>query len=366
MRYTLFGKDTKGGFKEWSVEAIGDEVYISHGKHLGKMQIKVTKCSGKNVGRSNETSPNEQAILEAQAKYNKQLDKLYRPTFEELELVGNELPMLAHDFTKVGHRMTFPCYASAKLDGVRCIARITSGNVTMTSRGGKAYNVPDHIQDGLQRLLELLQVDKLVLDGELYIHGMPLQDIVSCVKKPNKNTTDLKFYIFDVPDDTPWSNRMLSLEMWVGAYLLDGYIPGLEVVPNMLVNNIEEARKLLYNFMEEGYEGLMLRDPDGLYEYNHRSSSLMKWKEFQEVEALVYDLEEDKLGEAVLLVRLPNGVSFKCKMRGTHDTRLYANQLSLVENWITVRFQQYTKDDVPQFPVGISTRVCDESGNPLE
>lgn len=366
MFNTLYGKSKSGKVKEWKVWTEGNTLVISHGYIDGKKTLKATVCEPKNVGRSNETSGEEQAFLEAQSRWNKQVDKCYRQSVEECLVVGELLPMLAHDYTKVGHRMEYPCYISAKLDGVRCLAKVTPEKVTLTSRGGKQYPVPAHIDKGLKNLLGHLGVKEILLDGELYIHGMQLQDIVSCVKKPNKNTPLLNFYIFDVPSDKPWNLRNMDLELWIGAYILEGFIPGLEIVTNQMVYNEEEARALLMSYMEAGYEGIILRSMEGMYEFNHRSSGLMKWKEFQDIEAKVFKVEEDRLGEGVLHVILPNGIQFKCKMRGSHEYRVLESQLKLTNQWITVRFQQYTKDGVPQFPVGINARECDENGTPLE
>ena len=366
MLVPLFGKSKSGKIKEWRVWTEGSEVVISHGYIDGKKSIKRTVCKGKNVGRSNETTPEQQALFEANARWKKQIDKCYRESAEECVDVGELLPMLAHDYTKVGHRMPYPCYVSPKLDGVRCLCRITAEDVVFTSRGGKNYPVPTHLWKSLQELRSTLGEEEILLDGELYIHGMPLQDIVSCVKKHNDNTHKLEYWIFDVPSEAFWDIRMMSLELWIGSVALEGYLPGLVVVPNLRVDSEEGARLEMNKYLEAGFEGMMLRDPAAGYEFNHRSSGLMKWKDFQDIEAHVLSVSEDRLGEGVLHVRLKSGIEFDCKMRGTHEERLVSEQAKLVGKWITVRFQQYTKDEVPQFPVGICERNCDEEGNPLE
>ncbi len=359
----LFGLDTKGNVKVWSVKVVGDEVHVSHGRKDGKMQTKVTKCEAKNIGRANETTPEEQALFEAQSKVNKQVDKLYRE--EEHELYGladlNQLPMLAHDYTKVGHRMPYPCHVSPKLDGVRCLAVIEPGSVRFQSRGGKTYKVPPHIFDALQKLLLKVEQDKLILDGELYIHGVSLQNIVSCVKKPNELTPSLEFWIFDVPSDDVWSTRYANLSnLGLCLELTDP----LKIVNNINCEHEEHARQMLAYFMERGFEGIMLRNPDGPYQFNYRSPYLMKWKEFQDTEAKVVGVKKDKNGEGVLKCRLANGVEFECKMVGSHDYRRFDSMMTLMGAWITVKFQALTDDGVPQFPVGLCVRDCDSNGYP--
>ncbi|MFW3388099.1 UNVERIFIED_CONTAM: hypothetical protein RF648_19100, partial [Kocuria sp. CPCC 205274] len=248
------------------------------------------------------------------------------------------------------------------LDGVRCIASITqSGDVTLTSRGGKTYPVPKHIGKALALLKHRSGIN--IFDGELYIHGLPLQDIVSCVKKENVNTPRLEFHIFDIPHGiNQWSSRLAELNRAKSV----NECKCLHFVPNKLCSNEEDARKHLQEWVELGFEGLMIRNEYGRYEFNHRSADLQKWKLMQDLEAKVVDLEEDKNGEAVCICELKNKIQFKCKMKGTHEQREYRNSKHLIGKWITVQYQALTKDGVPQFPVGLRIRECDSEGNPIE
>lgn len=359
---TLYGKDSKGGIKVWTVEAIGDEVHVSHGKLGGKIQTKVTVCKPKNVGRANETTAESQAALEAESKYRKQIDKLYRPTVEELSEVGNKLPMLAHDYTRVAHRIHYPCDVSAKLDGVRCITEITPDTLCMTSRGGKPYNVPYHVYEELEELYMHSGVD--VLDGEIYKHGLALQDIVSAVKKDNPNTGSLEYWIFDLPSEKPWNERREELaKLQEKAAELE--LRHIKFVLNVRVETEDEARLVMNHYLERGFEGMMLRNLDGLYRFNHRSPDLQKWKDMVNLEAKVIDITRDKLDEGVLLCEMQNGKTFECKMKGQHVYRAYGSMLTLKGQWVTVKFQQFSNDGIPIFPVGMCVRDCDNEGNPL-
>lgn len=358
---TLYGKDSKGGFKVWSVKAEGSQVLVSHGKLDGKIQTKVTQCVGKNIGRANETTPEEQAIIEAAAKYKKQIDKLYRPTIEELEGIGGLLPMLAHDYTKVGHRMPYPCLVSPKLDGVRAIAQHKGSTAVMTSRGGKGYEVPYHLHVELMMLFE--ETGLSLFDGEIYKHGMALQDIVSAVKKTNEDTESLEYWIFDVPSDKPWKDREGDIsDVFQAIEKLK--LTHIKIVLNAIAEKEEEAREAMNFYLERGFEGLMLRDPSAPYVFNHRSAGLMKWKDFYDLEAKVIEVTRDKLDEGVLQCQMPNGNLFECKMRGKHVYREYGSMKTLIGSWITVRYQQFTNDGIPQFPVGVGVRECDENGWP--
>lgn len=148
----LYGLDKSGKHKVWSIWTEGEMLCIEHGSENGKMQTKCENIQGKNIGRANETTPEKQAELEAESRWRKQIDKGYRETKEELEELPL-LPMLAADYLKQGHRIKYPCYASAKLDGVRCLAIRHHNEVQLKSRGGKDYSVP-HIQQELMYAMQ--------------------------------------------------------------------------------------------------------------------------------------------------------------------------------------------------------------------
>ena len=118
---TLYGLNKNGGYKIWKIWTDGSVLCIEHGSDGGKQQRKTETIEGKNIGRSNETTPEQQAELEAMSRYRKQIDKGYRENKDDLTELPL-LPMLASDYLKQGHRIKYPCYGSPKLDGVRCLA----------------------------------------------------------------------------------------------------------------------------------------------------------------------------------------------------------------------------------------------------
>lgn len=362
---TLYSVDKNKGLKQWSTWVNGAEIKILHGKFGGKQQLKTFTATAKNVGRANETTPEQQAILEMQSRIRKQHDKGYRATIEEARIAAeaNRLPMLASDYTKVGHRITYPCYVSPKLDGVRCIARVEGTTVTLTSRGGKSYPVPNQIHDSVLRLSELTGIT--CFDGEIYVHGHALQDIISAIKKPNQLTPSLEFWIFDIPSDAAWERRLADLSRCDSRiYACD--LGHISVVLNTMAESEQEAREFMDSYISAGFEGMMLRNINGMYEWNNRSGDLHKWKNFLEEEFLVFGFETDALGEAVYHISLGDNKSFKAKPRGTHEQRLSSNFANYLGKWVTVRYQQLTNDGVPQFGVIVGTRECTAEGVPLE
>lgn len=360
IKETLYGSPKGGKIKQWSVYVEGDTVIVEWGRVGGKLQTKDTVCKPKNVGRSNETTAEEQAILEANAKWVKQYDnQLYRYTPEEAQKVGELLPMLAIDGSKKPEKIEYPCDKQPKLDGVRCMVYSEDGEIKAISRKGKFYKLHPELYKELEKMLKDHELNKL--DGELYIHGQKLQNIVSAVRNEDSELHDsVKFYLFDIPlTGIPWKDRKKLLDKIPQGFHVN-------VVRSAQVNNFTEAERSVGEFMQVGFEGTILRNLDGMYEFNHRSNDLIKLKTMYDSECYVVDCTEDKNGEGVLHCTWgKDGIDFKMKMKGSHDQRLYENQKQFIGSWITFKYQAKTEAGRPQFPVGLQVRECDEEGNPL-
>ena len=123
----LYGLTSKKKVKIWKVSvldlengtaAIDQEYGELGGKLIYNRKIIYT---GKNIGKSNETSPFIQATLEAQSKYLKKIEQEgYSLDKDNLRIP--QLPMLAQSWDKMKHKITYPCYLQPKLDGIRCFA----------------------------------------------------------------------------------------------------------------------------------------------------------------------------------------------------------------------------------------------------
>lgn len=350
---TLYGLDKKDGCKVWSISTEGDELIITHGKEGGKMQTKREAIKGKNIGRANETTPAEQAELEAMSRWRKQIDKGYRETKAELTELPL-LPMLANDYLKQGHRIKYPCFGSPKLDGVRCLAIRHPHRVELKSRGGKEYIVP-HIQE--QLMIVMREGD--VFDGELYIHGKYLEEIVSCVKKINDNTPDLEFIIFDVVNNESYEHRLITIQSLRRYTLSCVEAPSIDVINFCELENEEHMKEKHKEYVAQGYEGIMLRNYEGKYESGKRSADLQKYKEFFDQEFQIVAVGEDRSGNAVLRVFDPvAGEAFDvCYGDFEERKRQLLEWQSYIGKALTVKFQTRYKDSrLPQFPTGVMIR----------
>lgn len=347
----LFGLDKGGGHKIWLIWTEGDQLYIQHGKVGGKLQTKQETVEPTNIGRANYRDGAAQAEFEAESRYKKQIDKGYRPTIEELKDLPT-MPMLALDYKEAGHRIKFPAYGSKKLDGVRCLSIKENGKVVLRSRGGKEYYVKHVVEQ-----LEQVQPDGTKWDGELYIHGEELEDIQSAAKKLNALTSRIKFCIFDVVTDDTYLGRLAVLGSFVRTCVKN--TSHLEVVDNEFLATPEDVKHWHDVYVRDGYEGVMVRNFQGLYESGKRSGDLQKYKEFIDEEFEVTGVEEDRNGNAVLVLWDPTAnSSFTCGY-GDFDERKrqLANPENYIGRWLTVKyFKRFKKTLLPQFPTGVCFR----------
>ncbi|EPP6131514.1 hypothetical protein ACUU01_005749, partial [Escherichia coli] len=183
----LYKQNKDGSFNVWSCVAVGDKVITTYGKENGKMMFEEYTAEPKNIGKKNERNAEQQALFEVAAKYKKQVDrKGYAYTKESAQNTEKVGVQLAHDAAKVSHAkyLKFPADAQPKLDGVRCrISRhLSIGSVfTAYSRENTIYKIPTELIPDIMAMLRLHKdVDEF--DGEIYAHGLDLEDIVSMIK----------------------------------------------------------------------------------------------------------------------------------------------------------------------------------------
>lgn len=114
---TLYKKSSTGKVQIWKICVDGNKICIEHGQRGGKIQNTIEEVKkGKNIGKENETTPEQQAELKAESKYKKQLDKGYVESLDNVDEIVY-LPMLAHTFDKRKNDIKYPCCVQRKFDG---------------------------------------------------------------------------------------------------------------------------------------------------------------------------------------------------------------------------------------------------------
>ena len=374
---TMYQKGAKGETRVWSIRVnVNDEniehatITRSHGVLEGKMNT-VTRIitTGKNIGKSNETTPHQQAIAEATSVAKKKSDEGYSQTIEDRGKVPVILPMLAHDWNKVNIKPTVPLYTQPKIDGVRMIAVRGDGHdITLTTRKGKPIVSMEHIAVVLRKIMP----KNFIFDGELFSEEKTFEEITGIVRRntPKKGEEDasdaIKYYIFDafnVGDELMPFDKRSDLLIKYGHL---GCHPHIENSPIVLVETrlITEPHMIdeVHNqYTSEGHEGTMYRTPKGHYKIRLRSRDLLKRKDFETEEYKITDAVEadgkDK-GTVIWVCETPDGTTFNVRSRGTLEQRgkWWEEREEHIGKMLTVRFQNLSEFGVPRFPVGLAFR----------
>jgi DNA ligase-1 len=209
---------------------------------------------------------------------------------------------LAHDSANHEGKVTGQKLIEVKLDGVRVITVVyPSGQVDMYSRNGKELANFPHIAKQLAKHAVFF-AEPTVLDGE--IMSASFQDLMKQVhRKSDVQSTDAVMNLFDIVTLREFQagvsehrqiDRSFTLSAWY-EHIKD-HMPNVTVVGQELVDldtTKGQARFKMINTqaVAGGYEGIMIKDPDAVYECK-RSIAWLKLKPFIEVSLTVIGVEE--------------------------------------------------------------------------
>ena len=162
--------------------------------------------------------------------------------------------------------------------------------------------------------------------------------------------------VYDMITTAPYEARKASLEA-----LFATPFAALRLLPTEECKTKEDLKGLHDLYVAEGYEGLILRNKTGLYAINHRSKDLQKYKEFLDAEfdvtGFTVGVGSDE-GCVIWTCRTDEGKEFSCRPKGTHESRQEALKTARGQlgKKLTVRFQEWTAEKKPRFPVGVAFR----------
>lgn len=371
MEITLYknhGTGASSSIGTWKISVTDNsELKISHARIFGGQEVtRIIQVEGKNIGKKNETTPYEQAHKEMESRIKKQKDKGYVENLEcaqedAVNSLGFEPPVLATVFEKVKPENIDwdSAYLQPKLNGNRCLYK----DGKLYSRRGKEIHLP-HLVEGILNV----GLGEYHLDGEIYVHGMPLQKINSLIKKPTEESEVLEFHIYDVVDkNLPFWDRFVC-EFEAGIY------GKIVIVETVRCPNEEILHNVTASYVESGYEGSMLRFGNQGYEVGKRSRKLLKVKSYKDTEAKVVGYAERSpntlverstgiektLANFVWVCQNPfNPVTtFDVTPQGTWEEvdKEWLTREEGVGKILTFKYFELSEDKIPQQPIMLSWR----------
>lgn len=360
----LFQKDRKGKARTYtvSVETIDGvpAVVTRSGIVGGKISQKNAFVrKGTNVGRANEKTPFEVANFKCGNKWQDAFEHNYVQDINDIDNPPKFIhPMLGLKAKKQG----FPCWAQPKLDGIKSFsirAGIPQWNFPpedmLQSRGRKSLNATlPHIKKACDEVFG----NHTNHDGEVYLHGVPLQDISGMTKKDRDGVEDLEYWVYDSPCvGVTFTDRMDKL-----AQVIPEDHPTIKLCPTVWVENQEQLNELRAEWIGQGYEGIITRVPDSEYGFDVRDGRCMKSKDFKDSEFTIvghtseeYDDKGTVRNLVIWICETETEETFHCRPKGT-----VKNKETLLENAekqygkpLTVRYLTLSNKGIPQGnPVG--------------
>jgi ATP-dependent DNA ligase len=253
---------------------------------------------------------------------------------------------------------TYPIIAQPKLDGERCRAILEPGRepILLSSECNQIISVP-HILDALRNVSE-----KVELDGELYAHGLSFSEIHSIVSRQSTETLHddawkITYNVFDIVDESA-----IQAERIVALMNLELEPPIIEM-PFYMCNSYEEIMENYFDFLREGYEGIILRHAFKPY-VRKRSTFMLKFKPKKTDDYRIVEVIE-----AVSKNNHPKGMvgAFRCESLDSGDTfKAGAGTLSheervawwkqrddLIGRYLRIQYQHLTSAGSPRFGLAL-------------
>jgi hypothetical protein len=444
----LYGTDKSGKERIWKIWVSGNTVHRIQGLTDGKKQTYERSCQGKNIGRKNETTPEEQAKQLAETTWTDQLDKGYFPKCKEgkrlvenikkskIETGGHNInasaairgrqaktvtkkesfivdevlvsikPMKAGvwEHEPDNPRDVLPktlkyfdmekgFYMQYKLDGWRCIARLQKEGkewkCVLTTNNQKQYPWFEKLRKEIASfILEVCGDDSpsdIILDGELYAHhlfdenGKEISDearfsTISSMcgiarTEPHELEDQIQFIIFDLVDLSGKQKQDIRINKLISFF---------EKKPKNLQNIVMCHTKMGYsaedvvNYHDEasqkGFEGVVLRSMDLVY-IQKRSLYMRKYKHFIDAEYTIVGVEKDQGVPDEYFVwicedptvkdpKTKKAIRFSATPKTDRETKRYwyQNYMDYLGKKATVRFQEYSHENIPRFPIMVGIR----------
>lgn len=373
-------------------------------KYGNKPRKNITSITkGKNIGKANQTTALQQAEFELLSKATKKLKEGYNevtiPTVVEatgaiveyllenlkegVDDKGNIKPQLAASYYRPSKNFTdstgkfwkdrkyyylknpnvdiplkhiaidFPAIVQRKYNGVRALITITKDEVKITSKEGTDYIIPYIISEIYNKrdvFLDTFKTNKLVLDGELYKHDFSLESINSAVRgEVDIFTPKVDYMCYDVVDESKsFEDRYFTLH----TILQNTPFIYIDLVENFHVSSNNYVQRLTDQFIEEGYEGVIVRNPRAVYSPNKRSSKVMvKLKRTIQEEYIVFNIIPQNRDESkgMFVFKSEKGDLFEVNPTFSDEQarKLLKYRQDYIHKLVTLTFYEYTEKGLP-------------------
>jgi DNA ligase 1 len=226
-------------------------------------------------------------------------EKTFRKIYPEMKL-PNFSVMLAKKVDDKKFKWKFPCIAEVKYDGERVVAFVSLERKTVNyfSRSGRSKNF---MCGGLfdRELIRMATEvgSSVMVDGELM--GKSFQDTLQARKADSDKRSALQFHAFDFLLADEWLSRRCKATQEQRSKILEGLVKrfgGDKIIKSLyrIIHSEKDAKKFFKEVVKDGYEGLIIKDPQACYEWD-RSASWLKWKPVYSADLKIVKVKRGKM-----------------------------------------------------------------------
>lgn len=364
MKIWLYRKNNAEQPYRWSAELNADKTYITVqygivGKATYTDSYKVTQKDADKelLSRYNEKRKQGYIAIE-DVKDNSHLPPVeddasfiaylaaYLPSYRNNENNGNILPMLAKTYTGNVWKKTSCMLGQWKINGLRCFITAYKGDTIFNpvrlrfqSREGIVWNTLNTLEDYLFDSLPADIIQNMLdngwaLDGEIYLPGYSVNEINHFVKDPNDiHNKLLQFWCYDIAIPEMAQHKRDKIRLDIKPYTIfddkDKHLNNKEqliILPTYNICNDTAAYAWRDKFIDLGFEGLILRNPDVDYQYGRRRVGYMeKFKTKTDGKFEIIDIQpERKRNLPIITCRNDiNDATFETRFSLPHDKQEY-------------------------------------------
>lgn len=364
MKIWLYRKNNAEQPYRWSAELNADKTYITVqygivGKAIYTDSYKVTQKDADKELLSRYNEKRKQGYIAIDdIKDNAQLPPVeddasfiaylaaYLPSYRNNENNGNILPMLAKTYTGNVWKKTSCMLGQWKINGLRCFITAYKGDTIFNpvrlrfqSREGIIWNtltvLEDYLFDSLPaNIIQAMLDSGWALDGEIYLPGYSVNEINHFVKDPNDiHNKLLQFWCYDIAIPEMAQHKRDRIRLDIKPYTIfddkDKHLNNKEkfiILPTYNICNDTAAYAWRDKFIDLGFEGLILRNPDVDYQYGRRRVGYMeKFKAKTDGKFEIVDIQpERKRNLPIITCRNDiNDSTFETRFSMPHDKQEY-------------------------------------------
>lgn len=384
MKKTLYKRNAQGNIIVWDICTPGDfKVSIVYGLLDGKQR------------HEEYPTGNKPAIKELEQRFNAKLKEGYKelsslrdnaPTNldnsidlknylntylpkDNTTLAGDKFCMLAKTLEDNKPFDKHEYFGQWKINGERCLISAVQTNdmfepikLIYTSRRGTDWTDKLHWMDEIilpklgKELINMMLDEDARLDGELYLPGYNINDINHIIKDTNcPQHKKLQYWCYDLAIENIIAMRRqtilvtnLSLESIYFNHKEDhlNNTKQFVLLPHaILINNFDEAIAKRDNYIDLGFEGLILRDYNAEYQFSKRNLSMLKYKKIYDGWFEIVDIQPQSKKDNLPLFILKNDINsetFECTINASHDMQEYflANKQDFIGQEAFVEYRE--------------------------